>query len=179
MPSPQNIQALQELTEQIKDTKAFILVDYAGMDVDTQTQLRDALRETGATYTIAKNTLVRLALKDILSDQVPDQLKQALEGPTAILFAPDDDPVSPAKALQQFIEENEAPSLKIGFMDDKVLTVTQIEELAKLPGQQELLGQLAAQLNAPITGFAQVLRANLQNLVFALKAIEEQKQADQ
>lgn len=175
MPSPKNIDQLQELKSQLQDTQFFILLDYAGMEVDTQTQLRNTLRDTGATYTIAKNTLLKLALKDTLKD-LPQKLEAALKGPTAILFAPTDDPLSPTKALHQFIEENENPSLKIGFMDNQILTIAQIQDLAQLPGHQELLGQLAAQLNAPISGFAQVLRANLQNLQLTLKAIQEQKE---
>lgn len=174
MPSQKNISQLEKLTTQLEENQNFLLVDYAGMSVDLQTKLRHTLRETGATYQISKNTLLRLALDNTLKD-TPQQLQQALKGPTAILFTPTGDPVSPTKALHQFIEENQTPTLKIGLLDQKVLTVAQINNLAQLPGKQELLSQLAAQLNAPISGFAQTLRANLQNLTLALKAIQNQK----
>jgi len=176
MPSQKNKQQLEELKDALAESKAAILVDYAGMSVHNINQLRNEVKETGGHFNVVKNSLLSLAFKDKV-DELSDDALKALEGPTALLLTSSDDPVSPAKALVKFITDNEIPSIKIGVLDDKILTVHEVENLAKLPGREELLAQLVGQLNAPIYGFAQVLRANLQNLVFALNAVKAQKEA--
>lgn len=176
MPSIKNQNQLEDLKKALQESKAVILTDYAGMSVSAQNELKKAIRETGGQYGVVKNTLLTLALKDKLKDLSEEALK-ALEGPTAILLTPGDDPVSPTKVLAKFITDNELPAIKLGVLDDKILSITEVQSLAKLPGREELLGQLVGQLNAPISGFAQVLRANLQNLVFAVDAIRRSKEA--
>lgn len=174
MPSQKNQDQLSDLKAALADSKAAILVDYAGMSVHNINQLRQQVTETGGHFNVVKNSLLALALKDRL-DTLSDDALAALEGPTALLLTSQDDPVSPTKALAKFISDNEIPTIKIGVLDDRILTVHEINNLAKLPGRDQLLAMLAAQLNAPISGFAQVLRANLQNLVYALNAIKAQK----
>lgn len=178
MPSLKNQNQLKELKQAIAESKAVIISNYAGMSVSAQNQLRSAISETGGTFSVAKNTLIRLALKDRLPE-LSDDLLKATEGPSAILTTPIDDPVSPTKALFGFIKDNETPVVKIGVLDDKVLSPSEIEALSKLPGRTQLLGMLAGQLNAPISSFAQVLRVNLQNVVYALTAIKDQKENNQ
>lgn len=176
MPSTKNQSQLELLKSALTESKAVILTDYAGMTVLAQNQLKKAVKEAGGQFNVVKNTLLALALKDRVKELNEDALK-ALEGPTAILLTGESDPVSPTKALAKFISENELPTIKIGVLDDKILSVNEVKNLAKLPGREELLGQLVGQLNAPISGFAQVLRANLQNLVFAVDAIRRSKVA--
>lgn len=176
MPSLKNQQQLDQLQQALSQSKAAILVDYAGMSVHHINQLRAQVKSTGGHFNVVKNSLLALALKDRLSNLSEDALK-ALEGPTALLLSSIDDPISPTKALAQFISDHDLPSIKIGVLDNKLLSTSDVENLAKLPGREELLGQLVGQLNAPISGFAQVLRANLQNLVFALNAVKLQKEA--
>lgn len=175
MPSTKNEQQLAELKAALKNSKAVILADYSGMPVNKQTALRKAIKEAGGTFTVAKNTLLKLAITENNTKELSEEAQKAFEGPTAILLTPIDDPVSPAKALVNFIKENELPVLKIGFMDGQVLSVEEVTNLSQLPDREQLLGMLVGQLNAPISGFAQVLRANLQNLVYALSAIKDQK----
>ena len=174
MPSKKNQNQLEELKTAIKDSKAVIITDYAGLPVSLQNQLRKSANEIGGSFGVAKNTLLAIALKDRVQELTP-QAKTALQGPTAILLTPSDDPVTTTKILYKFIKDNELPTVKLGILDDRILSPDEVEALSKLPGREELLGQLVGQLNAPISGFAQVLRANLQNLVYALNAIKTQK----
>lgn len=174
MPNLKNQTQLAELTETLKKSKAVILANYSGLSVNAQNQLRVALSEAGGKFSVTKNTLMARAVKELLPEASEDFLN-ALEGPNATLFIYED-PVTPTKALVKFSEEHEdKPEIKIGLMDGKILSLAEIKSLSKLPGREELLGMLVGQLNAPIAGFAQVLRANLQNLVYALDAIKTQK----
>ena len=174
MPNLKNKTKLDELKTALAKSKAVVLTNYAGLPVNAQNQLREAIRASGAEFFVTKNTLMALALKESLGE-LPQAMHSALEGQTATLFVVDD-PVSPTKALVKFISEHEdKPEIKIGIMDGKIISVSDITALSKLPGREELLGMLVGQLNAPIAGFAQVLRANLQNLVFALDAVRRKQ----
>lgn len=176
MTSLKNQTQLDEIKAKLADSKAVIVTNYAGLSVADQQSLRRSLTDAGGSFMVTKNNLVRLALTDNLGDSLPDKGTEGFTGQTATLFCLED-PITPAKALVKFIKDHDLPVIKLGVMDGKILTATEVENLAKLPGKTELLGMLVGQLNAPISGFAQVLRANLQNLVFAVDAIKRQKSA--
>ncbi len=173
MPSLKNQNQLEEIKAALKDSKAVILTNYSGLSVTSKNELANAIREAGGTYNVFKNTLIKIALTENLGE-LPQEANKALEGQTAILIA-QSDPVAPTKALMKFHKDNERPEVKLGFMDGTMLTNADILNLSKLPGRQELLAHLAAQLNAPISSFAQVLRVNLQNLVYVVDAIRTSK----
>lgn len=180
MPNLKNQQQLDLLKSALADSKAVIITNYSGLTVAAQQNLQNLISEAGGKYSIFKNTIIKLALKDKLGE-LPEGADKALEGQTAILIAPTD-PITPTKALMKFYKDNELPEVKIGFMlavdgqDGSVLSSKDIENLSKLPGREQLLGMLAAQLNAPISSFAQVLRANLQSLVFVMDAVRRSKE---
>lgn len=175
MPNLKNQTQISEIQKALAASKAIILTNHSGMDVNAQNKLKGDIKATGASLTVTKNSLLKIVLKEIMGE-IPAELNAALEGPTSVLYT-NEDPVTPTKALFAFIKDHEdKPALKLGVMDGKILTLTEIESLSKLPGKQELLGMLVGQLNAPIAGFAQVLRANLQNLVFVFDAIKRQKE---
>lgn len=169
MPNTKNQSQTKDLQAALAASKAVIIANYAGLDVASQTELRRLISESGGKFAVAKNTLLKIALTEKLG-QLSDDASKALEGPTAVLWA-NDDAVVPTKALVKFVEGHDLPEIKIGFLDGQVLSKQDILNLAKLPGKQELLGMLVGQLNAPISSFAQVLRANLQNLVYVIDAI--------
>ena len=97
MPNKANIEAVAEITEQLKNASAMWVVDYRGLTVKEAQVLRRSIREAGATMTVYKNTLVNLALKEA---ELPE-LDGVLAGPSAFIFA-DGDPVASAKALKDF-----------------------------------------------------------------------------
>lgn len=104
-------------------------------------------------------------------------LLDVLVGPTAIAFC-EDDPVAPAKLINDFAGEHKALEIKAGVVEGKVLDVAGVKELAELPPREVLVAKVLGGLNAPISGFANVLNANLKGLVVALNAIAEQKGAE-
>lgn len=163
---------VQELKEKLEKAQSVVLADYRGLNVAEITALRKKLRECGGEFKVAKNTLTRLAARQLNLD-----LDQFLEGPTALAFAYDD-PVEPAKVLVDFAKENEKLSFKAGVLQGRIIGVDEIKGLAALPPRKVLIGKVLGGMMAPLYGFAGVLQANLRNLVYVLEAIRQKKEAE-
>lgn len=161
-----------DLSEKLKNSCTGVIVDYKGISVADDTKLRKELREAGVTYTVVKNTLLGLAAKEAGIEGVDE----VLSGTTAIALS-ESDYVAAARILSKYAEDHENFKLKLGFLDGKVIPVSEVAALAKLPSREELVAKALGGLNAPITGFVGVLNANLRGLVCALNAIAEQKGA--
>ncbi len=171
MPNQKNIHSLAELTKGLNDSAAVILTEYAGLTVAEQTQLRKEAAKNNAQFLVAKNNILRLALKESKSDLI-DTLNPFLQGPTAVLFA-EKDAVAGAKIISKFAEDHEKLVIKSGIMDGKVITTKDISVLSKLPSREELLAKLLAQLQAPAQALVRQLNAPIQNLVYGLSALKD------
>ena len=169
MPSQKNIHGLAEIKHNLDTAKAVILANYAGLSVADQTSLRAKLSAASGEYMVAKNNLLKIALKEKLTT-LPQEVEDVLNGPTAIIFA-QSDPVTTTKALTEFAKDTNLPEIKIGLMDAKVLTIKDIETLSKLPSREQLLATLLAQLQAPAQALVRQIAAPAQLLVYALDAI--------
>lgn len=162
-----------DLTETLKAAVAGVVVDYKGINVADDTALRKQLREAGVNYIVVKNTLLRFAVKSVGYDELTD----VLEGTTAIAVS-NDDPIAAAKIICKFADDKKADfKVKAGFVEGKIFDAAAINELAKLPSKEVLVAKVLGGLNAPISGFANVLSANLRGLVVALNAIAEKQSA--
>ena len=166
MPSQKNVAQLEMLIGQFESAKAVVWANYAGLSVADQTALRAQITAAGGHLFVAKNNLVRLALEKAMGSKATDEIKTSLEGPTAILFC-ETDAVAPLKTLVKFAEDKDLPSLKLGYMDEKILSVQESKD--------ELIAKLIGQLKAPLYGLVNVAVGNLRGLVVALKAIQDQK----
>jgi large subunit ribosomal protein L10 len=142
-----------ELTEKIANAKTGVVVDYKGITVEADTQLRKKLREAGVEYKVVKNTFLRFALN---SNNL-NELDEKLEGTTAIALW-SDDTFEGAKLLSKQAESGSF-AIKGGFMDGKVISVDTVNALAKLPPREVLIAQVLAGFNAPVAAFARVLNA--------------------
>ncbi len=142
-----------ELTEQLANACAGVIVDYKGITVTEDTQLRKKLREAGVTYRVVKNSYLRFALNSVGIEG----LDSVLEGTTAIAFSNDE--LAAAKVLCKYAEDNKNFTIKAGFSEGKALDVATVEALSKVPGKEELLGMLAGSLSQMIAGFARVINA--------------------
>ena len=146
---------VEELAGKVKNSVAGVVVDYKGISVADDTKLRRDLREAGVEYTVVKNTMLRLAIADLGYTE----MEKVLEGSTAIAISKED-PIAAAKILGKYAEESKGKfSIKAGYMDGKELDVAGVEELAKLPGKQELLAMLCSALQGNIRGLAVALNA--------------------
>lgn len=167
----QKERTVTELTTAFKASKLAVLTDYRGLDVPAISELRSNLREVGVSYTVAKNTLVKIALA-AAEKNVDDT--SVFAGPVGIAFGADE--VEAARIVYEFAKTNDALEI-LGAIDEdgKVLTKEEVMALAKLPSREQLLGQVVGTIAAPLSGFVRVLNGNVSGLVYALSAIAEKK----
>ena len=153
-------QYVEELTEKLKNAAGGVLVDYKGISVEDDTKLRKELRENGVDYFVVKNTL----LKRALNAAGIEGLDSALEGTTAIALS-NDDIIAAPKVLNKKAEDSKGQfSIKLGFVDGKVISKEEVEAYAKLPSKETLLSQLVFMLQSPI-----------QRLAIAISEIEKKQ----
>lgn len=161
---------VQELEERIKSAKMIIFTDYRGLNVSEISALRSRLKAAGADYKVVKNTLARRAFTNAgLEELIP-----FAEGPNALLFS-DEELVEPAKILFDVVKTSKKLVVRSGMVEGKVFSADQLKNLSTLPPREVLVAQVLGGLQAPIYGFAYVLKANLTGLVRALDAVREQK----
>ncbi len=176
MPSQKNQDLLKDLTQKLNDSKSVVIADYSGLDSSAQTELRAKIAEAGGQLVVARNRIVKIALKDKVDTNNSD-LDKALNGPNAFLFSYQD-AVSALKAMFEFAKDNEALEIKLGLLDDKVLTYQETENLSKLPSKAELVAKLIGQIQAPVYGLVNVIQGPTRGLVYALNAIKQQKETN-
>ena len=163
--------AIIEAVKARADKASFaVITDFKGMTVEELTNLRVALRNAGGEYLVVKNTLARIALTDGTHDAIKDKFHDNCG--VAFGF---DDPVAVAKALSDFAKQSKLFELRCASLDGKALDAAQIDALAKLPGKEQLLGQLLGTMNAVPTNFVSLFANMVRGLLYALKGIEEQK----
>ncbi|MBI2310724.1 50S ribosomal protein L10 [Candidatus Collierbacteria bacterium] len=169
MPSQRNVHSLAEVKHGLETAKAVILANYAGLSVSEQTLLRSKIATSGGEFMVAKNNLLKLALEEKLGG-LPRDVADVLHGPTAVIFA-QTDAVTTTKAVTEFAKDKNLPEIKIGLMDDKILSIKDLETLSKLASREQLLASLIAQLAAPAQALVRQLATPAQLLVYALDAI--------
>jgi len=167
-------QIVEEIKEKLENAQSVVLVDYRGLKVDEVTELRRKYTEAGVDYKVYKNTMMRFAFKEAGFDE----FNEYLVGPNAIAFG-FDDPVQAAKVTDEFAKKHKNLEIKAGIVDGKIIGVDEIKNLASLPSKEVLIAQALGGLNAPITGFANVLQGTIRNLVYALNAIVEKQEAQE
>jgi large subunit ribosomal protein L10 len=164
---------VDELHSKLENAKAFYLTDFTGLTVKKVTELRSRLRKAGIEYVVVKNTLAERALEGLDLPEVAEFFK----GPTAVAFGKAD-PVAAAKVLVDFAKENDnKPAMKAGVVDGKAYTAKEVDRLAKLPGREQLLSELAGCLEAPMSMMLMMLQGKLQETLGLFEALREQKSA--
>ncbi|MBO8136895.1 MAG: 50S ribosomal protein L10 [Desulfotomaculum sp.] len=175
MPTKQEkAQMVAELKEKIDKSQVIVLADYRGITVDKVTSLRSDLRKAGSELKVAKNTLIKIAAKEAGIEG----LDSYLEGPTVLAFGYED-PASAPKIINKYAKElDEKLVIKAGVLEGAVVSPDQVKELANLPSREELLAKVVGGMQAPLYGFANVLAANLRNLVYVLEAVRKKKEEE-
>ncbi len=146
-------QVISELHEKFSRAKVAIVAKPGAIDVATITELRKKFRASNVEYKVVKNTLAKRAAQGTQAEL----LKDLLNGPTALVLG-FEDPVSPAKVLQGFVEQKaERMSVRGAVIDGKLIDAKGVEALSKMPGLVELRGMLAGMINRPAQMLATVL----------------------
>ena len=169
---PEKVAKIAEIKELLSTSKCTILVDFCGLTVAQDTALRRKMREAGVHYNVVKNTLLRIAAQEVGIEG----LEPSLEKNTAIAVA-QEDPVAVAKVVCDFAMENKELKVKVGVLDGKVIGADEIKALAALPPKEVLVAKLLGSMNAPISGFVNVLQGTIRNVVYALDAVRKQKES--
>lgn len=167
----QKEEILKELTENVAKSRSLVFADYKGMTMSQLQALRHQLDELSAEFSVTKNNLLKIALKEN-GFKVDDDA--VFEGPVATLFSFGDE-IAPIKALTKAIKDNGVGKTKAGFLAQEFLTEAKVKQLADLPGKDELRAKVVGALGGPLYGIVGVLQANLRNLVYALEQIRKQK----
>ena len=165
---PEKAAKVSELKDLMTGSKGVILVDYCGLTVAEDTDLRRKMREAGVTYMVAKNTFVRIAAKEAGIEG----LDSFLEHNTALAFSAED-PVAPAKILSEFAKDHKA-----GILDGAVIGLDEVKALADLPSREVLLAKLIGSMQAPISGLVNVLHGTLRNFVYVVDAVRQKKEQE-
>lgn len=153
MANQAKVEAVAVLVEKIKRAQSIVLVDYEGIKVKEETQLRKALREAGGEYLVAKNRLFKIALKEA---GVEDSFDDILEGTTSFAFGYDD-VVAPAKVMNEVSKANAKAkifNIKGGYLTGKRVSEAEVIALASLPSREQLLSMVLNGMLGPVRKLA-------------------------
>ena len=164
MPNAKGLESKKAIVEQLSDrigkATAVVFVDYKGITVAQDTELRNKFREAGVEYSVVKNTLTRLAAKKVGYNE----FDEVLNGTTSMATTTDD-PIAPARIVSEFAKKNKnALKIKGGIVEGKVQTVEALNAFGELPSKNALIAQVLGTFLAPIT-----------SLAFVIDQIREQK----
>ena len=163
-------QAIGNLSNDLKSSLSAVFANYQGLKVSESEELRNKCREQNITVYATKKTL----LKRVLKDSGLDVDTKQFEGSVAVFLGKEDE-VAPAQIVAEFAKKHELVTLFGGILEGNFISGEKVKELSKLPNKQQLLGQLVGTLNAPVSGFVNVLAGNLRGLVNVMNAIKEAK----
>ena len=143
---------VEEISAAIKDAQSVVLVDYRGLTVEQDTELRRQLRAAGINYKVYKNTMMNFAFKDTDCEA----LLSYLEGPSALAISKED-ATAPARVLCKFAKTAEALEIKGGIVEGVAYDAAGIVNVSKIPSREELLSKFLGSIQSPITNFARVM----------------------
>ena len=152
-----------DIKEKFEKAQSVVLVDYRGLTVAEDTELRNQLRKAGVEYAVLKNTMINLAVKDMGFDGI----EKHLEGPTAVAFGYED-AIAPAKILTEFVKKAKKMEIKCGVVDGSYLDVAGVEALANTTSREVLIAKIMGSMMSSVSKF-----------VYALEAIRKQKAGEE
>lgn len=169
MAKPDKVNAVNEIVEQFNNSAATVVTEYRGLTVTQLEQLRHELGE-GATYRVAKNTLVKRAAEESGIEGIDDMFA----GPTALTFI-EGEPVDAAKTLRDFAKDNKALVIKGGYMDGRPISVSEVEAIADLDSREVTLSKLAGAMKSKLNETAALFAAPASQVARMTSALEEKK----
>jgi len=145
---------VEELSIKVKNAAAGVIVDYKGITVEQDTELRTTLRKAGVEYKVYKNSMTERAC---IKAGYPD-MKQYLEGMTAFALS-STDPVAPAKILKEYADKIATFELKAGFVEGNIIDAKGVAALAAIPSKETLIAKMMGSLQSSLYGFAYAIQA--------------------
>ncbi len=173
MAKADNVEKVKEISGRFNESSSALLTEYRGLTVSEIAEVRNALRGAGTEYKVLKNTLTRLAVREVGLEELADML----EGPTAIAFI-HGDAVEAAKALDEASKKYPVLVIKGGVLDGKILDAEQANALAKLQPREVQLATIVMMVNTPLQQTANVLTALLRDFGSMLTQVLAQKEEE-
>lgn len=161
---------IEKIEQSIDKQKIMLFVGIGKIKTKDLFGLKNALKEKGNTLSVVKKTLFKIASKNKGISIDPKNL----EGEMAVVFGNEDE-ISAAKAIDKFSKENENLAILGGIFGSELIDKEKVIALAKIPSRIELLAKAVGSMQAPISGFVNVLNGNLRGLVLVLSAINKNK----
>lgn len=174
MPTAGKEQVVNWLEERLRKSKAIVFSDFHGLTASEMVELRREFRKHGLEYRVVQNTLARLAAERVGIRETD----QYLRGPTGLCISYDD-PALAFKISQALTKKFERYKIKGGVMEGVVVSAQEAEQLASLPGRQELLAMVVNTLQAPIQQLVGVLNAVLRDFVSVLDEVRKKREGEQ
>ena len=176
--TPKKEAMVAQLKDVLSSAKGAVFTSYRGLTVAQDTKLRRELRAAGIRYHVVKNTMTRIAAKELGLDGITEHL----EGTTALAVS-SEDAVAPAKVICGFIKKNKLEdagilTIKVGLVEGKVIDEKGVKALASLPSREELVAKLLGSMNAPIANTVGVLGGIIRNAVYVLDAVRAKKEKE-
>ncbi len=159
------------LLEETLDNKGVVFFNYANLTVHQFEELRSKLREEDTKVRVIKRKLLQLAFKNKKIEVADDAVS------AQVAIATGSDEVLPAKVIADFKKDHKDIEFYGGLLESNFIDAAQVQQMSTLPTKQELLAKVVGSLNAPMSGFVNVMSGNLRGLVTALNAIKEQKES--
>lgn len=173
MPSSKNIEIVNDLRQKIKKAKSIVFADYRGLKAEDINNLRSQIRDNNGETVVAKNTLLRTALKE--ENVNLENIEADLKGPTTAIFSYSD-PVSPIKLVVEFAKKLELPKIKSALVEGTYASADKVEEISNIPAKEVLIARMLGGLKAPLSGLTNTLSGVQRKFVYALNAIKENKE---
>jgi ribosomal protein L10 len=173
VPNAEKTESVEELKERFAGVQTAVLTEYRGLSVRQLSDLRKQLKGAAAEYKVVKNRLARIAIKG----SPLDGLGKHLTGPTGVAYTRKD-PVPVAKALQTFVRNNPALTIKVGMIEGKVLEPAALKSLAELPSKDALRAQIVGAVQGPMGKLVTLLTAVQGELARVLEARSKQGAAE-
>lgn len=169
---PEKQQEVEALKNKFGAAKGIVLADYTGVTVAEVSELRRKCRDAKVEYKVVKNTLARIAARETDLGDLADHF----DGPIAVALSSVDS-VAPARVLADFIKDYQKLTLKAGYFEGRVYSVAQVQEIAKLPPREQLLGQVIGAVQAPMAQIVYCVEGVLRNLVSIIDEAGKKKTA--
>ena len=143
-----------DIKQKFEKAQTAVLVDYRGLNVAEDTELRNQLRKAGVEYAVLKNTMINLAIQDMGLDD----MKAHLEGPTAVAFGYED-AIAHAKILSDFMKKSKKMTIKCGVCDGAYLDEAGVQALANTPSREVLIAKIMGSMMSSVSKFVYALEA--------------------
>jgi len=160
---------IAELKQAMKHNKVLVMADYRGLTVQDIRDLKNEVREVGGQMRVAKKTLLNI----VLQDEGIDFDTRSFAGPLVFVFGPEETAVP--KKIWKYSRKNENLKIEGAILENKVLSSEETVALAKLPSKEGLLAKLVSTINAPVSGFVNVLAGPMRSFIQIVKAISDNK----